>query len=741
MYEMRRDVWQWLLDAGTVTPSRAAEGSGDKIRVDQYTADHMESGVAMARALEAMDERHIKQLVRIKTKGGDPNALKAANWKILCKVLFKYSIKLTDGVLNLILDGDFELVLDIYYDLFARVSKRGTLKMGPTSIEFSGRAPVSRRDADADALTDDELLNIPIGEVEIPTSLLQRMQKLDDANDAWLAKGKDGNCNKLMQINLGKLRTCEDLFVISMMQFLDLRGSQVAGMCMLGPAHVRFERIIVSGVGGAAHHEGKEESFAAAGRWIGALHNAIDTLTATLVRGLRERNRDASLAWGARVLGTLQPGLISHNLDVAALTCDLMKKLGSALLLSGYGDVGYRWLILEGGITRGGLPYMVACAHQHAELRTEIGIALDLLSRGRMLRLFTHHLPQIIPNKSAYLAFAQDLVAALSQFTPSRDATIKSGLIEYLMGQGLSACHQGNGVDLRQTAVMMLTELWCMFPRVVMGGREGQANQIVESLKKGARDPSLVLQIACIANLFHLLEATVNDANDPRNPHAPRVYKTLIFLFIENHSNEHVREFIVVNLANALEPYQDPGDRREQPSNKMLHIPVGVLVTPTVKQCAVHGYNNHDFDLFVVISRHARLTCDQCMPLADLLGKVSLNDPLFGRSAAAPLEILMRRFGDIPRMHDFVERFVKVALSSFMHVETRHGATMRSLRDKALQKMEAATRTGVAEPAKAAVPDTEEEGAQFDLLVVRHALIVHMLELIVQLENRVYETR
>ena len=64
--DIRRDVWQWLLDAGTVAPSRAREASAGKIWVDQLTVDTMDSGVAMARALEAMDERHIKQLSKIK---------------------------------------------------------------------------------------------------------------------------------------------------------------------------------------------------------------------------------------------------------------------------------------------------------------------------------------------------------------------------------------------------------------------------------------------------------------------------------------------------------------------------------------------------------------------------------------------------------------------------------------------------------------------------------------------------
>lgn len=545
---MRGDVWQWLLDAGTVAPSRAREASAGKIWVDQETVDLMDSGVAMARALEAMDERHVKQLSKIKNVNDVTDEIKLNYWKILAKVLFKYSIKITDGVLGLIMNGDFELVLDIYYDLFARVSAR-KIKIGPTSIQHSGRAAISRRDVDAELLTDDELLQVPAGEHDLKISLLTRMQNFD--------KAVERGDNSLERIDLRRCKTCDELLALSMMQQLGIPGRTVAGMVMLGPAHLKFESRIVNGM----RDEDGDISHRPAGRWVGTLHRCIDTFTSCFVRGLRERSREQGMAWGARVLGTLQPCLISHSVDVASLAVDLFIKLGSALYISGSGDVGYRWLILEGGITRGGLPYMVACAHTHPDLRHSVGHAMDLLSRGRLLRIFTHHLTALVPNKVAFLAFAQDLIAALSKFEPSRDAVLESGLIEFLVGQGLMACTRESGVDLRQTALTLLTEIWRMFPKAVMQGRAGQAEQIIDSLKKGARDPSLRMQISSIANLFHLLDITVNDPHNPRNPHAPRVYKTIIFLFIENHSNENVREFIVTNLSRALEPYEGEIDQ------------------------------------------------------------------------------------------------------------------------------------------------------------------------------------
>ena len=80
--DIRGDVWQWLLDAGTVAPSRAREASAGKIWVDQETVDLMDSGVAMARALEAMDERHVKQLSKIQNFDGITDEIKLNYWKM-----------------------------------------------------------------------------------------------------------------------------------------------------------------------------------------------------------------------------------------------------------------------------------------------------------------------------------------------------------------------------------------------------------------------------------------------------------------------------------------------------------------------------------------------------------------------------------------------------------------------------------------------------------------------------------
>ena len=117
-----------------------------------------------------------------------------------------------------------------------------------------------------------------------------------------------------------------------------------------------------------------------------------------------------------------------------------------------------------------------------------------------------------------------------------------------------------------------------------------------------ARDPSLTLQIGALTCLFHLLDGFSHSEHS----YAPYIYKTLIFALIENHANEVAREFIISNIIFTLEE---------------CRLPVGVMVPPIVKQASLYGYNNHDFDFFITLAKHPRLTLRHGLLLVDLLGK------------------------------------------------------------------------------------------------------------------------
>ena len=73
---------------------------------------------------------------------------------------------------------------------------------------------------------------------------------------------------------------------------------------------------------------------------------------------------------------------------------------------------------------------------------------------------------------------------------------------------------------------------------------------------------------------------------------------------------------------------------------------------------------------FYYSSKHTdpRLSIRHGLLLADLLGKIALNDPIYGRVATLPLLIIFNRFPTELAVQEYLERYSKVALSMLMHV-------------------------------------------------------------------------
>ena len=294
---------------------------------------------------------------------------------------------------------------------------------------------------------------------------------------------------------------------------------------------------------------------------------------------------------------------------------------------------------------------------RHLDSKQQVASVIDAFARGRLSSLFAIHLRAVMPSPLSYMALAHDLLEPMAGNRECMDALVREGVIDLIIGLALRHGEPQLAPDVRGTALSLLCEVWLLIPQEIeMGARADVPKAILTLLKKAARDASLSLQIGALTNLFQLLSGFANEAHS----YAPYIYKTLIFSLIENHANEVAREFIVCNIIQTLEA--------------MPHVPVGVVVEPVVKQASLHGYNNLDFDFFISLSKHPRLTVRHGLMTLDLLGKICLNDPLFGRVGTVPFLILAKRFGDEEVVQEYIERFAKVALSMFMHIETRPDA-------------------------------------------------------------------
>ena len=144
------------------------------------------------------------------------------------------------------------------------------------------------------------------------------------------------------------------------------------------------------------------------------------------------------------------------------------------------------------------------------------------------------------------------------------------------------------------------------------------------------------------------------------NPYAPILYKILTFSIVENHGDSETREFFLVNFIQLFE--------------KVQNIPVGIVIEPLVKQINVsddttYVYNTFDFDFFISVARHQRLSVKHGLQLMDVLGKIYLNDFHYFRAAGIAFMLIANRHASAEALQEYLYRFCCYALLQIQEIE------------------------------------------------------------------------
>ena len=425
------------------------------------------------------------------------------------------------------------------------------------------------------------------------------------------------------------------------------------------------------------------------------------------------------------VLGIVRNILRSTSPTVAVWGCRILSRLGFDLNRQNMGPLCWKWFTFTGragspdleGEDRGappassssisGLRAVVECYRKHPALKNPLGMVIEQFGRGHHLALYARHLPLAMADAhpAEFVGFLHEILVGFVQDNrKSKDTFVREGVAAFVMetAQGCADAQEaaarlsawqsgwggaaGTGADgdtpgadlatLRIAAFGLLADAWISFAEYeeamegTMGAGGAFSKRSLGHLTKGARDANIRVQMSALATLFHLLDAFARQ----NSAHAPIMFKTLVFLQIENHEHTVIREFIVANMIRALD--------------SMPAAPVGVMVDPLVKMTSLHGYANLDFDLFIALAKHPRLGLKQAIQLLDLLGIMCLNDPVFGRAASVPFLIVVNRLHAQRPLIEYIDRFSKVALSMFVHVETTllQATRMSQYKTQALRK-------------------------------------------------------
>ena len=232
----------------------------------------------------------------------------------------------------------------------------------------------------------------------------------------------------------------------------------------------------------------------------------------------------------------------------------------------------------------------------------------------------------------SYIKFILLIFEPLVLSKLSSEELLKSGAIDYWVESALQWSDNApeNTVEMRLYSIELLTKLWRAYPTHIQEDLD-KVNDIMTYIKRGIRDRSEVMRYTLLELLFNLLDQFAKG----KNPYASIIYKKLTFLFIENHEETSVREFMLHNFTYII--------------NEFKNIPIDIFLEPFVKQIKIRESKSYilnifDMDFINIVVGHPKLKGEVALELFDLLAKTKLNNYEFAIFADQAMEDLLDRF-------------------------------------------------------------------------------------------------
>jgi hypothetical protein len=325
-------------------------------------------------------------------------------------------------------------------------------------------------------------------------------------------------------------------------------------------------------------------------------------------------------------LQLLKPTLLSKSEEVAQWGCRLLARIAHELADRQLLPLAYDWFVRDAG----GLATTALALGRHPKLNQHVvGYMLEF-ARFNVAELFTVELKKVTSqDQAAYLKFMLLIFDPLVEAKLSAEELLSSGAIDYWVETCLKGA-EADGVELRLYCIEFLTKLWRAYPLHIEETLD-KVNEIMGFIKRGIRESSEVMRYTLLELMFNLLDEFASK----RNPYASIVYKKLTFLFIENHEELNVREFMLRNFAHIISKYQS--------------IPIEVFLEPFVKQVKIresksYFLNIFDMEFILVLVNHRKLKPEIALELFDLLAKTKLNNYEFAPLADQAMQVLLDRF-------------------------------------------------------------------------------------------------
>ena len=313
---------------------------------------------------------------------------------------------------------------------------------------------------------------------------------------------------------------------------------------------------------------------------------------------------------------TLSVGLYSKNYEVARNAYSLLMQLEADL------GIDYEWFLKDG------LDVLYFCVSKHKEMRSSILNFLEKLSKENpekinyelfnVRKLGTQKIYEFVSNIMEYInncgyEFQNFLKFKIPEFCFNEKFDIPLScaiLIDCWIKLNLSN-RSKNKSNSNFEAENTLT------------------NNIIKFLRNAVRDKSQRnLQMTAVSQMFRLM----NKLGEEKDENAPTVYKSLVFLFLENYDDTKIREVFLYNFSSIFKADKsipidillDPYLRQLKGNNNANNI--NVINIPT-------NYDINDFKFLKEILPHPKIKLYNLKEILEFSTLVSYTNLFYAKSA------------------------------------------------------------------------------------------------------------
>eukprot|EP00002_Diphylleia_rotans_P009485 TRINITY_DN1978_c0_g1_i2.p1 TRINITY_DN1978_c0_g1~~TRINITY_DN1978_c0_g1_i2.p1 ORF type:complete len:1050 (-),score=218.93 TRINITY_DN1978_c0_g1_i2:455-3604(-) len=633
-------VAEWLCDMGFIDQVYDLDEHLNTVALDEDDVELLVTGILVAKAAEQymiqckQTERRIDLVVATNSQ-----ATRNFNWNLLTKELRTIGISITDEMKSLLKSGDADVAADLLFQLHEMREKH--LAAVKAEKQAQKKDKKSRNQ------------NAPTK--GLPESSTKAPSELENSSD--LQRGENGshensNAPHTVQPKANGKHSSSKAVDRSVDEF----GTELYRAQHISESQnpIEFFTFVASDILGIRHPQaytlvtsnqarlrdllvdGFREDFTDSVRLLKDVMSKMVLLARVI-----DESESPSKSF-LYVLSLLSCGLQSQSYDVCVWTGRVIGKMCQLTRDPSVSEAGWQWFENEG---------YRHVLHSYAKNPQTLSILLPLIDgfcRRHYKKLFCKIMPAELSVVN-HMYMCHDLVPILTSQYGAAEVLLSSGTISSLIDICFQHLKADQTEEERLASMTFLTELWIEFQPFVETRSLGK--KILSTLRKGCRSSSLNTQMVSLACLFQLLESLYAT----KDTFCPIIYKSIIFSLIESQPGDIVRHFILSNLQLLIDSLSD--------------IPVGFLVEPLVKQIAMQGYENAEFELFISISRHSTLNARLAIQLLDFFSKIAINDALYGRLATIPMLVILNRFISNEEFMNAVVEFCKGTLTLVFKLE------------------------------------------------------------------------